>query len=78
MPVENVDTWSQFGLAGLVISALFAFIWFIVKTHQAERSEWMSAYKDQSKMADARQAETNDVIRELTGVIRELNASRRS
>ena len=78
MPVEHVDPWSEFGLAGLVIAALFAYIWFMMKSHQAERSEWMSAYKDQSRMADSRQAETNEVVRELTAVIRELNAGRRA
>lgn len=78
MPIDHIDSWSQFGLAGMVIAALFGFVWFLVRTHQGERSEWMQAYKDQSRMADDRQAETNDVIRELTAVIRELNACRRA
>lgn len=77
MPIDHVDTWSQFGLSGLVIAALFALIWFLVREHRAERAEWISAYKSQTELSDERQCETNGVIRELTAVIRESNARRR-
>ncbi|GEM_PF-2202380 len=74
MPIENVTTWSQFGLPGMVIAALFAFIWFLVNTHQSERKEWLEAYRDHGRRADDRQKETNDVTREISAVIRELSA----
>ncbi|MBE0434645.1 MAG: hypothetical protein IBX56_02445 [Methylomicrobium sp.] len=68
----GVDVWSQFGLSGLVIAALFALIWFLVREHRAERSEWIVAYREQAdKMLDA-QRESNDVTRTLTAVVERL------
>jgi hypothetical protein len=78
MPIDHVDSWSQFGLPGLVIAALFALLCFLVKEHRAERQEWITAYREQSRLADDRQSETNGVIRELAAVIRESNARRRA
>jgi len=77
MPIDTVDSWSQFGLPGLVIFALFAFIYFLIKEHKAERKEWIVAYREQSQLVDDRQVETNTVIRELVAVVRESNAYRR-
>ncbi len=73
-PLENVSTLADYGLSGLVIAALFAFIWFLVKEHKSERQEWISAYREQSQLMDARQTETNSVIRELVSVVRECRA----
>ena len=73
MPIDHIDSWSQFGLSGLVIAALFAFCWFLVKEHKAERQEWITAYREQSQLMDERQSETNGVIRELVAVVRESN-----
>lgn len=73
-PIENVSTLADYGLSGLVIAALFAFIWFLVKEHKSERQEWISAYREQSQLMDARQTETNSVIRELVSVVRESSA----
>ncbi len=77
MPIDHIDSWSQFGLSGLVIAALFAFIWFLVKEHKAERQEWIVAYREQTRLVDDRQVETNNVIRELVSVVRESNAHHR-
>lgn len=74
MPMEAISIWSEFGLAGMVIFALFGFIWFLVKTHSSERKEWLEAYRDHGRRSDERQAETNDVIREISAVIRVLSA----
>lgn len=74
MPIDHVDAWSQFGLAGLVIAALFAFIWFLVNTHKAERAEWLESYREHGRRSDERQKETNEVIREISAVTRELMA----
>jgi hypothetical protein len=78
MPINHAETWGQFGLSGLVIAALFALVYFLVKEHKAERQEWITAYREQSRLADDRQSETNGVIRELSAVIRESNARRRA
>ncbi|UOA08339.1 hypothetical protein [Methylobacter sp. S3L5C] len=77
MPIDHIDSWGQFGLSGLVIAALFAFIWFLVKEHKAERQEWIVAYREQTRLVDDRQVETNNVIRELVSVVRESNAHHR-
>lgn len=74
MPIEHVDTWSQYGLPGLVIAALFMFLCFLVKEHKAERQEWLAVYREQSSLMDDRQRETNGVIRELVVVVRDSNA----
>ena len=76
MPIEQVDMWSQFGLSGMVIAALFAFVWFLVREHKAERQEWIIAYREQTQLMDERQRETNGVIRELVTVVREANLKR--
>ena len=76
--VESVDKimdqWSQFGLSGLVIAALFMFCRFLITEHRAERQEWIIAYREQSKLMNETQTETNSVIRELVTVVREANA----
>lgn len=77
MPIDHVDSWAQFGLAGLVIAALFMLICFLVKEHREERKEWIAAYSVQSKVMDDRQKETNGVIRELVAVVKESNIRHR-
>ncbi len=78
MPIENVNSWSEFGLSGLVIAALFAYLVFLVKEHRAERQEWLLAYRDSVKIADDRAQETNAVMRELVAVVRAQNDRKRS
>lgn len=74
---EPVFNFIDLGPPGLVIGALFAFIYFLIKEHRAERQEWIQAYREQSKIIDDRQVETNSVIRELSSVVRETNAAKR-
>jgi hypothetical protein len=77
MSSEDIMSWGDFGLSGLVISALFAYLVFLIKEHRAERSEWIQAYRDSCAVSDQRQSETNAVMRELVSVVREQNARRR-
>lgn len=62
VPIEG---FSQFGLNGLIIGALLAFIYFLVKMHSAERKEWIEAYKEVSSTMDERQKETNMLLSRL-------------
>lgn len=67
--------WAEFGLTGLVIGALFAAIVVIVRgglihvdkihtSHREERKEWRDDIA-------ARQAQTDNVIKDLTSAIRD-------
>jgi hypothetical protein len=57
--------WAQFGLAGLVIAALFAVLVFMYRSHQSERSEWR-------KEAQEMHAEQTSAIKSLDKVTTEL------
>lgn len=61
--------WGQFGLAGAVIGGLFAFLVFNVKLHRDERKEWREDAGERSKATD-------EVIKELTNVIRDAKDER--
>jgi len=85
--VTNASEWAQFGLGGLVIAALFAFIVYVVREHRSERElliaqingqsrEWKDFYSHSVQVMDDRQQETNAVIRELTKVVSEFKGSR--
>ena len=96
MAIDNLNVWAQFGLGGVVIaallaliSALLAFILYVIKEHRQEREawmvelseqrkEWISAYTQQSAVIDSRQKETNEVVRSLTTVVSESNVINRS
>jgi hypothetical protein len=39
-----IEQFGKFGLDGLVIFALFALIWFLVREHGAERLLWRDSY----------------------------------
>lgn len=67
--VLDPTIWGQHGLAGLVIFALFLFVYYVTKEARQERREWLIAYKEHSAMHDARQDQTNKIIQELTQVI---------
>lgn len=74
--------WAQFGLAGLVILALFSGFYSFSKQHQEERSEWLATSEKQriefqaerkewKLSAEKRDEKIEQVIKELTQVIRE-------
>ena len=73
MPVDALGLFNQWGFAGLMVWCLFALIIFLLKTHKAERQEWLDAFKESMSLADTRQAESNAVIRELASVVRVAN-----
>ena len=53
-----VGVFSEHGLIGLVVGALFAALWLVVREHSHERKMWLDAYK-----------ENTEVIRVLTSKI---------
>ena len=72
MPAES-SIFASYGLPGLVIFSLFALIVFLIKEHQAERREWLEAYRQGIKLSDDRQKESNEVMRELVAVVQLSN-----
>lgn len=66
---EVVSVFSGYGLQGVVIGALFWVLSMHMKQGSQERKEWRETFVSMSKMADDRQKETNEIIRNLTGVI---------
>ena len=84
--MEAIGPWQNFGLAGMVIGALFLTLWAtgksvlikLLEMHRDERKEWIAAFNAQAKQFDARQAESNEVIRELAAAVNEMNQRRRS
>ncbi len=77
MPVESLNVWAQFGLGGVVIAALFAFIVYVVKEHRLERETWINRAYDQHKewvQAYTQQSTaTNEILRDLSENIAKSN-----
>ena len=60
----EIGSWTEYGLSGLVISALLGGLWWIIKGHREERKEWRED-------ASARQEKTDMVIKELADAIKD-------
>lgn len=77
MEQQIIPAWADFGLSGLVIGALFLTLWKgygsivlkVLELHQTERQEWRMSFERITAQFDARQAETNELLRDLTSVI---------
>lgn len=59
------EVWAQFGLAGLVIFALFALIIILIREQKSGRGEFITALDKMTKIYDELQRETNAAIKEL-------------
>lgn len=72
-----LDVWANFGLAGLVIGALFITLWkgfndAVLKSldmHQSERQQWRQSFERICLQFDTRQKETNELLRDLAAVM---------
>lgn len=72
-----MPVWADFGLSGLVIGALFLTLWkgygaVVIKVldlHQIERQGWRQSFERITAQFDARQAETNELLRDLATLI---------
>lgn len=71
-------SWAQFGLAGLVIMALFLYLIAKDKSHKDERSEWRSDVCKQNRDLLECKKETNQILRELSSVMNEANRRHRA
>lgn len=63
---EALTPWAQFGLAGLVIGALFLYIWQKDKSHTAERAEYRNDIREIA-------ANHDDVVKESNAKFAELH-----
>jgi hypothetical protein len=46
-----IALWAEHGVAGLVILCGFVFVWWIVKHHRAERSEWRKEFTEERELS---------------------------
>ena len=67
--IADPKVWSEFGLGGLVIMALFVFVYYVTKQARDERKEWLAAYVVSQEMHDKRQLETNTILANLNTII---------
>ena len=90
MNLLNWEPFIQFGLAGLMLGVFFVLLIFIMKQHaqvvsnivdrmssdQRESNDnWRTTFEAHSNRSDSRQVETNTVLRDLTKVMVETNAT---
>lgn len=69
----GLDTFSQYGIAGLILFVLFMIVRMFIKDREKADDRWRSAFDVHSTRYDKRASETNEVLRELTGVIKDVN-----
>lgn len=84
MSLVDIDVWAQFGLAGLVILTLFAFLWKVsdklfsrfdasLEGHAAERKDWYKGLEER----DGRQARRDETLeRAMRDISSELRRQR--
>lgn len=73
--LKNIDKVSEFGALGIVTLALFAMLYWALKEHRKERSEWRNSIEEQAKANRETAKDGHEVIRQLTGVISGINQS---
>ncbi len=73
--IQNIlptQGWADFGLAGLVIAALFGFLIFMLRSHTTERKEWKDDFKDMHEQTNATMTTFTNSVTELTGTMKEM------
>lgn len=56
----DLNPWAQFGLGGVVIGALFAYIIYMSRQHASERRDYREDIKEIAAKHDATNKETTD------------------
>lgn len=72
--MEQVFDWnsfSDFGLAGMVLFVLLLVVLMHQRAFRDMATQWRQSFEAQAERADARQAETNEVLRNMTKVMAE-------
>jgi hypothetical protein len=69
--MPSITDFTQFGIAGAILFVLVFVIYIHSKSFQQMSKEWRESFEAQTKRADDRQSETNDILRGLTKVIAE-------
>lgn len=70
MDFKSLSQFVELGIAGVAVVGLMVLLWFIMRGHKDERTEWR-------KDAQERHRETTQVLKELTTVIDAINRSDR-
>jgi type VI protein secretion system component VasK len=73
----DLAPWTEYGLAGLVIAALFGLVIFLLKGHKEERREWSKDAKERELCRDSQGDEFIKVQAKMTEAIKELTVSQR-
>lgn len=75
MILAETTSWQEFGLAGLVIGALFSLVVYMFKMHSTERTEWRKDHKaerdDWKQTSDKQHTNVVKVLEQLEQTIRE-------
>jgi hypothetical protein len=65
------NSFSEFGLAGMVLFVLLLVVFMHQRAFRDMSTQWRESFEAQAERADSRQAETNEVLRNMTRVISE-------
>ena len=70
METTDISTFSEYGLAGLMLGVCFAFIFYIVRQHKEERTEWRTDAREDRRIheerAEKRDEKMSKALNELT------------
>lgn len=64
--------WAEFGLAGVVIGALFVVLVLMFRSHRDERAEWRSDHKEMHKESQETNKGLAKVVSELTEAVKDM------
>lgn len=72
--------WAQFGLAGLVIGALFAVLWHFMKQHREEREKTSESHRDERREwraeATSREERLQEIFKSFTEAVLEADQNK--
>lgn len=63
------EEWLKYGILGLCVVGLGAYVMYRDKEHKKERKEWMEMMEKQAGKMESMNHETNKVLRENTNIL---------